>query len=83
MLGLFNGLRLMHVPHMVIDTGERSWARVRSHGRARRRLKRGFRQNIDVVWAPDPNVLMDERNIYGHPATLQKLVAIAEAQPHD
>lgn len=70
----FNGLRLIYSPRMVIDSGERSWARVRSHGRARRRLKRGFRQNIDIIWLPDPNVMMTAHNIIGHPATLQKLI---------
>lgn len=75
------GLRLISNPALVIDTGKRSWARVRSHGRALRRLKRGFRQNIDVVWAPDPNFYRTADTIYAHPARLAELRRAIETAP--
>ena len=75
LLGSLYGLRLIKNASMVIDSGERSWRRVRSPGRARRRLKRGFRQNIDVVWVPDPNLIRFADTIVAHPAIIQKLIA--------
>jgi hypothetical protein len=72
-IGFLNGCRLIADPSRVVDTGERSWARVRSPGRARRRLKRGFRQNIDVIWAPDPNVIVAGDMMIAHPAIIEKI----------
>lgn len=74
----FMGLQIIKHDWMVIDTGERSWKRVRSPGRARRRLKRGFRQNIDIVWAPDPNVVTTPTQIIGHPATIARLATMVK-----
>lgn len=78
--GLF-GMDLIRDHRMVIDSGKRSWKRVRSHGRARRRLKRGFRQNIDIIWIPDPKLLTFGRTIVGHPAMIQKLIEASKAKP--
>jgi hypothetical protein len=73
MLNMFNGLRVISDAKMVEDSGERSWARVRSHGRAKRRLKRGYRQNIDIIWVPKKEFLRFGDAIVGHPAMIQKL----------
>lgn len=72
---LLPGLRLIRDKRLVIDSGERSWARVRSPGRARRRLAAGHRQNIDVVWIPDPKLMMTRDMIIGHPAMIEALLA--------
>lgn len=54
------------VPSMTVP--KESWHRVRSVPRARRRLKRGHRQNILTVQVPDPNVFVVGDTIYCHPA---------------
>lgn len=77
--GLF-GMRVIRDAKMVQDSGQRSWAKVRSHGRARRRLKRGFRQNIDIIWEPKPDVIVAGDMIVGHPDTIQKMLVAIEAQ---
>lgn len=78
----FLGMRLIKRPEMVVDSGDRSWARVRSPGRARRRLKLGHRQNIDIIWAPDPNLLTTADMIIGHPVMIEKLIAATREKPN-
>lgn len=49
------------------------WSRVRSPGRARRRQKRGFKQNISYTRAPDPSAYEFNGRIVMHPTVLLRL----------
>lgn len=54
------------------------WSEVRSHGRARRRMKRGHRQRIKYLQIADPNVFVANGVIHGHPDTIKKMFELAE-----
>lgn len=71
------GLRIIEAVNMV-EVYE-DWSRVRSPGRARRRLRQGHRQNIVQRTRPMPGMMQTGDAIYGHPDTIAKVVrAISE-----
>jgi hypothetical protein len=49
------------------------WSRVRSPGRAARRLQQGHRQNIDLHQAPMSGGLLLDGVLYVHPLTMLKI----------
>lgn len=73
-----HGLRLIKDSSLVVDNGKRSWARVRSPSRARRRLAMGFRQNIDVIWEPRPEIYQTADMLIGHPVVIAELLRQVE-----
>ena len=67
MLGTFAGIRIVESHLLVVGPFE-DWSGVRSHGRAARRRKRGFKQNIRYYTKPDPNFRqMPDGSIVCHP----------------
>lgn len=59
---------------LMVDRVE-DWSRVRSPARARRRMKRGYRQNIDIIETPKKEAIsMDGgQTLYMHPVTADVL----------
>jgi hypothetical protein len=59
---------------LMVDRVE-DWSRVRSPSRARRRMKRGFRQNVSIIETPKKSAIsMDGgRTLYIHPVTARVL----------
>lgn len=50
------------------------WSRVRAPSRAARRRKRGHRQNIQIYYKPDPNILqLPDGTLVAHPVTARNL----------
>lgn len=74
MLTHISGLPVFASPHLTVGPFE-DWTRVRSPARARRRRKRGHRQNVTLYTLPDPNLFATPTAIYGHPDTLAKVAA--------
>ena len=73
------GCRVFTNAHMMVGPFE-DWSKVRSPGRARRRRKRGYRQNISFYMLPDPNLIQSANgDLFGHPATVAKLIAKIKA----
>lgn len=66
------GIRVIESIHM----GEpwEDWSKVRSPGRARRRMRRGHRQNIVRRTRPMPGMIQTGDALYGHPDTIAKVV---------
>lgn len=54
------------------------WSRVRSPARARRRMRRGFPQNVVVRIAPRKDILVLNGVAYVHPDTFARLKATVE-----
>lgn len=52
---------------------EEDWSRVRSPARAKRRLKQGHKQNVDIVYVPSKSFYKIGNTIYCHPETYKKL----------
>lgn len=80
----FFGSRFTLTPSLFLTVpGPDDWSGVRSPSRARRRMKRGYRQNIRATVLPDPNLYRYGDRICGHPETLEKLTAatVAGIQP--
>lgn len=72
-IGPIGGLRIVDSEFLTIGPFE-DWTGVRSHGRAARRLKRGFRQNIRYFRKPDPNMRqLSDGTLVGHPETVALL----------
>lgn len=66
----------MHVRESIFLTvTHEDWSAVRSPARARRRMKRGFRQNIRRIQVADPNVYVTGKIINGHPETIKRMIA--------
>lgn len=77
----FGGLRIIENDHLVIGPFE-DWANVRSHGRAARRRKRGFKQNIRLYYKPNPNMMkMPDGSLVGHPETVRELRRQLDERP--
>lgn len=57
--------------HMTVPAED--WSRVRSPGRARRRMKRGYRQNIRYYQKPSSEVFVTDGKIMAHPETIRAL----------
>ena len=69
----FGSIRIVESELLVIGPFE-DWAAVRSHGRAARRRKRGFKQNIRLFYKPDPNMRqLPDGSLAGHPMTVDIL----------
>lgn len=69
----FNGMPIIVSDHMVKTVED--WSRVRSPSRARRRLKRGFKQNIVVQTVPRTDVVVFDGKMIMHPSLLPTLKA--------
>lgn len=66
----------MHVRESIFLTVPyEDWSEVRSPGRARRRMKRGFPQNVKHMQVADPNVYVTGTVINGHPETIKRMIA--------
>lgn len=70
-LPITTGLQLVESVHMTVPAED--WSRVRSPGRARRRIKRGYRQNIRYYQKPSPEVFVTDGKIMAHPETIRAL----------
>lgn len=67
------GMPVIESVHMTIGPFE-DWSKVRSPSRAKRRLKLGHKQNINIYHSPNPDVMqMANGTFVGHPATIAKL----------
>lgn len=77
--GHYAGLRVITNPMLTIGPLE-DWSGVRSHGRAIRRRKRGFRQNIRFYFTPDPSFYRMGDTVVGHPETVAHLKAHLQNQ---
>lgn len=66
-LGTLGGIRIIEVE--AIGDPWQDWSGVRSPGRARRRLKRGFKQNIVTRYRANGKCLHDKMRgvVYMHP----------------
>lgn len=58
------------------------WSRVRSPSRARRRMKRGFPQNLRLVEVPRDDAVLSGGVMYVHPVTMTKLRELVEKENH-
>lgn len=73
-VGRHAGVPIYTSVHLMVE----DWSEVRSPSRARRRLRRGFRQRIKS--SPDPSAYQTPQGIYMHPETLaefERLIAKA------
>jgi hypothetical protein len=74
------GLKVIQSSEMVEGPFE-DWSRVRSPARARRRRRRGYRQNIRFYWVPRPDFLqMSNGTLVCHPAAYAELKARLASQ---
>lgn len=64
---------------MLVETVE-DWSRVRSPGRARRRLAQGHKQNIRTVTRPKRDALMVDGKLYVHSAIAAEIRRQVNAQ---
>ena len=71
----FNGMPVM--TSLLLTVPFEDWSEVRSKSRARRRMKRGYKQNVRHLQLPDPNVFVINNTIHGHPETIRALLAAA------
>lgn len=67
------------VTNRLLTVPAEDWSRVRSPGRARRRMRRGFRQNIRYYDAPTPKAMVIGGVIYVHPDMLDAIMKQANA----
>lgn len=74
----FNGMPVR--TNIFLTVPFEDWSEVRSPSRARRRLKRGFRQRIKHMQIADPKVFVINGVIHGHPETIMKMIELAERQ---
>lgn len=69
----FGGIRIVKNENLTIGPFE-DWSGVRSQGRAARRRKRGFKQNIRLFHKPNPNMMqLPDGSLVGHPVTVALL----------
>lgn len=73
----FMGLPI--VTNRLLTVPAEDWSRVRSPGRARRRMRRGFRQNIRYYDAPTPKAMVIGGVMYVHPDMLDAITKQADA----
>ncbi len=78
-IGVFSGLRVV-LDDLAFPQFKEDWSRVRSPGRATRRRKRGFRQNIDIVPNDGPQAIRFGDTIITNSAMYAQLKA-ASAKP--
>lgn len=67
------------VTNRLLTVPAEDWSRVRSPGRARRRMRRGFRQNIRYYDAPTPKAMVIGGVMYVHPDMLDAIMKHANA----
>lgn len=67
------------VTNRLLTVPAEHWSRVRSPGRARRRMRRGFRQNVRYYDAPTPKAMVIGGVIYVHPDMLDAIMKHAHA----
>lgn len=67
------------VTNRLLTVPAEDWSRVRSPGRARRRMRRGFRQNIRYYDAPTPKAMVIGGVMYVHPDMLDAIMKQANA----
>jgi hypothetical protein len=68
------GMELVSSVHMTRT--EEDWSKVRSPGRAARRLRQGHRQNIRVLEVPRMDFIsLDGKKLIGHPEAIKALNA--------
>lgn len=81
-MGDYRGIRIIENAMLTIGPFE-DWSKVRSHGRAARRRKRGFPQRITYFYKPDPKLLkLPDGTIVGHPETIAQLRhAVEQVRP--
>lgn len=75
----YAGLRVVANPNMTIVVED--WSRVRSPSRAKRRMKRGFAQNVVRRVEPDPTVVKMGNTLVMHPDTMRALRAKLQNDP--
>ncbi len=68
------------VTNRLLTVPAEDWSRVRSPGRARRRMRRGFRQNIRYYDAPTPKAMVIGGVMYVHPDMLNAIMKHAPDQ---
>jgi hypothetical protein len=61
------------VENMLLTIATEDWSRVRSPARARRRMKRGFKQNVVHGRKPDPTVYRMGDTLIMHPETARAM----------
>lgn len=71
------GMPVVKQPLLTVPAED--WSRVRSPSRARRRIRRGFRQNIRHYDAPSPNAMIVNGVMYVHPDMLSALIRRADS----
>lgn len=76
-MNTFMGMRI--VTNNVLTVPAEDWSKVRSPSRARRRLKKGHRQNIRYYDAPLPRAMIVGDVMYCHPDMLMELRRAAAA----
>ena len=67
------------VTNRLLTVPAEDWSQVRSPGRARRRMRRGFRQNIRYYDAPTPKAMVIGGVMYVHPDMLDAIMKHAHA----
>jgi hypothetical protein len=75
---IFNGMPVRE--SILLTVRHEDWSKVRSPGRARRRMKNGHRQRISYLDIPNPHVFIIHGVIHGHPDTLKKMRSLADAK---
>lgn len=62
------------VTNRLLTVPAEDWSRVRSPSRARRRMHRGFRQNVRYYDAPTPKAMVIGGVMYVHPDMLDEIM---------
>lgn len=66
------------VTNNVLTVRAEDWSRVRSPARARRRMKRGYRQNVRHYDAPSPKAFFIRGVMYCHPEMVTAILKRAD-----
>lgn len=76
-MNTFMGMRI--VTNNVLTVPAEDWSRVRSPARARRRMRRGHRQNVRYYDAPSPKAMIIDGALYCHTDMVVELKRAAAA----
>lgn len=71
----FDGMPV--VENVFLTVPEEDWSEVRSHSRARRRMKNGHKQRVRYLQLPNPQLFIMDGRIHGHPETIRQMFALA------
>jgi hypothetical protein len=77
MLSPFGGMQIIESDAMVESFED--WSRVRSPGRARRRMKYGHRQNVQTLQKPRCDALIVDNRMFVHPVVAHELRRMSRA----